>query len=128
MRSASNAYFAEIMSVISLPDRDEGRAARLDEIWELIKVDAGAELDLPRKLQAPVRAALDGIPRGQAKQRRSRATWRATTTRTRPSRWCSSSGRPRRAKLGAVAAEAPNESGVKTRVRPIVGRSHTMRA
>jgi len=67
VRSASNAYFAEIMSVISLPDKDEGVSARLDEIWELIKdVESLAELDLLRKLQAPVRAALEGIPSNEA--------------------------------------------------------------
>lgn len=66
VRSASNAYFAEVMSVISLPDKDEGVAARLDEIWELIKaVDSVAELDLLRKLQAPVRNALEGLSSGE---------------------------------------------------------------
>jgi hypothetical protein len=63
VRSASNAYFAERMSVISLPDKDEGITARLDEVWDLIKdVEAAAELDLLRKIQAPVRAALEGLP------------------------------------------------------------------
>jgi hypothetical protein len=64
VRSASNAYFAELMSVISLPDKNEAVSARHDEIWDLIRdVDAVAELDLLRKLQAPVRAALEGTPR-----------------------------------------------------------------
>jgi hypothetical protein len=66
VRSASNAYFAELMSVISLPDKNEAVTARLDEIWDLIKdVDAIADLDLLRKLQAPVRAALEGIASGE---------------------------------------------------------------
>lgn len=66
VRSASNAYFAEVMSVISLPDKDEGLAARLNEIWDLIKeIETAAELDMLRKLQAPVRNALEGLSSGE---------------------------------------------------------------
>ena len=62
VRSASNAYFAEIMSVISLPDQHTGVTTRFDEIWDLVK-DVGSvdELRLLRKIQAPVRAALEGL-------------------------------------------------------------------
>jgi hypothetical protein len=61
-RSASNAYFAERMSVLSLPDKDDGLMARLEPIWELIKeVETTAELDLLRKLQVPVRVVLEGL-------------------------------------------------------------------
>ncbi len=63
VRSASNAYFAEIMSVISLPDKNEDVSDRLDEIWDLIKnVDSVAKLDMLRELQDLVRAALEGLP------------------------------------------------------------------
>lgn len=67
VRSASNAYFAEVMSVISLPDKNEGISLRLDEIWDLIRdVESVSELDMLRKLQVPVRAALDDVPSSDA--------------------------------------------------------------
>jgi hypothetical protein len=34
VRSASNAYFPQTMSVISLPDRDEAIARAVDQVWE----------------------------------------------------------------------------------------------
>lgn len=34
VRTASNAYFPQTMSVISLPDRDEAVAQAVDQVWE----------------------------------------------------------------------------------------------
>jgi hypothetical protein len=61
IRSASNAYFAEIMSVISLPDHDAALRAAVELVWEdfLQYVDNADDLRRERK-KAKVAAALDG--------------------------------------------------------------------
>lgn len=59
VRSASNAYFAEVMSTISLPDPDEELAATLGVIVDRIKnVESVSELNTLKKLQPEVAAAL----------------------------------------------------------------------
>lgn len=59
VRSASNAYFAEIMSTISLPDKDEELAAQLADVIELIKdVETQEEITVLKKIQKPVAVAL----------------------------------------------------------------------
>ncbi len=62
VRSASNAYFAETVSAISLPGSSEEFAKRVGPVYDYIKsVTTVGDLDLLRRLQDPVRAALDGL-------------------------------------------------------------------
>jgi hypothetical protein len=47
------------MSVISLPDRNEAVSARLDEIWDLIRVTLGGLVEAGRRLGDHLRQALE---------------------------------------------------------------------
>jgi uncharacterized protein DUF1998 len=62
VRSASNAYFPQVMSVISLPDRDELLRKAVTAVWEdfLQYVEDREELKRERK-KAKVNAALEGF-------------------------------------------------------------------
>lgn len=61
IRSASNAYFPQLMSVISLPDRDQAIKQTVDRTWNYL--EAVEELDQIRyeRKKAAVREALDGF-------------------------------------------------------------------
>ena len=61
IRSASNAYFPQILSVISIPDEDEKLQAAVGKIWEdfLQYVETPEDLTRERK-KARVNAALEG--------------------------------------------------------------------
>jgi hypothetical protein len=61
IRSASNAYFPQILSVISIPDEDEKLQAAVGKIWEefLQYVEAPEDLTRERK-KARVNATLGG--------------------------------------------------------------------
>ena len=63
VRTASNAYFPQTMSVISLPDRDEAVAKAVDQVWEhyLQYIDDLDDLIKERKRKPPVAAALEGF-------------------------------------------------------------------
>jgi hypothetical protein len=62
VRSASNAYFAETISAISLPEASEEFAKHVDSVYDFIKdVPTAAQLDMLRGFQAPVRTALEGF-------------------------------------------------------------------
>lgn len=60
VRTASNAYFPQTMSVISLPSRDEELVKAVTRVWEgfLQYVDDIDELRKDRKKKPPVQAAL----------------------------------------------------------------------
>lgn len=61
IRTASNAYFPQKLTVISLPDRDETVKQAIDAAWEYVEaVETIDELRYERK-KAKVKAALDGI-------------------------------------------------------------------
>jgi len=61
IRTASNAYFPQLMSVISLPDRDETVKHAVDAAWEYLEtVEDIDQLRYERK-KTKVKAALDGI-------------------------------------------------------------------
>ena len=61
IRTASNAYFPELMSVISLPDRDETVKQAVSAAWEYLEaVESIEELRYERK-KAKVKQALEGI-------------------------------------------------------------------
>src|ERR1019366_1982696 len=61
IRSASNAYFPQLMSVISLPDRDQAIKQTVDRIWNYL--EAVEEIDQLRyeRRKAIVKEALDGL-------------------------------------------------------------------
>ena len=63
VRTASNAYFPQTMSVISLPDRDEAVAKAVDQVWEhyLQYIEDLDDLAKERKRKPPVAAALEGF-------------------------------------------------------------------
>ena len=63
VRTASNAYFPQTMSVISLPDRDEAVAKAVDQVWEhyLQYIEDLDDLTKERKRKPPVAAALEGF-------------------------------------------------------------------
>ena len=61
IRTASNAYFPQLMSVISLPDRDETVKKAVDAAWEFVEeVEDIQQLRYERK-KAKVKAALEGL-------------------------------------------------------------------
>jgi hypothetical protein len=61
IRTASNAYFPQLMSVISLPDRDETVKQAVDSAWEFLEeVEELEQLKYERK-KAKVKAALEGL-------------------------------------------------------------------
>jgi hypothetical protein len=61
IRTASNAYFPQLMSVISLPDRDETVKKAVDTAWEFVEeVEDIDQLRYERK-KAKVKAALEGL-------------------------------------------------------------------
>jgi Domain of unknown function (DUF1998) len=66
IRTASNAYFPELMSVISLPDRDETVKQAVTAAWEYLEaVESIEELRYERK-KAKVKQALEGISDDEA--------------------------------------------------------------
>jgi len=60
IRTASNAYFPQLMSVISLPDRNESLREAVESVWDFIEVAEGAEDIKQERRKAKVHAALDG--------------------------------------------------------------------
>jgi hypothetical protein len=66
IRTASNAYFPQIMSVISLPDRDETIKQAVTAAWEYLEaVENLEDLRYERK-KAKVKQALEGISEEEA--------------------------------------------------------------
>ena len=61
IRTASNAYFSQLMSVISLPDRNEDVREAVEAVWDFIgEVEDESELRYERK-KAKVQKALEGF-------------------------------------------------------------------
>jgi hypothetical protein len=61
IRSASNAYFSQIMSVISLPERDETVRRAVDSVWSFLEIVEDLEQLQYERRRAAVREALEGI-------------------------------------------------------------------
>ena len=63
VRHASNAYFPQVMSVISLPNRDESLERSVNQVWEnfLQYVESLDELKRERSKKPPVKNALAGF-------------------------------------------------------------------
>jgi len=61
VRTASNAYFSQILSVISLPEQDEDLVQAVNQVWEhyLANVDSAEDLQYLRKKMPAVKAALE---------------------------------------------------------------------
>jgi hypothetical protein len=61
IRTASNAYFPQKMTVISLPDRDETVRAAVDAAWEYLEAVEGVDDVRYERRKARVKAALEGV-------------------------------------------------------------------
>jgi hypothetical protein len=67
IRAASNAYFAQTLSVISIPDTDARLKTAIDEVWEDFLQFAESESDVARERRRPkVSAALEGLSNDEA--------------------------------------------------------------
>jgi len=58
IRTASNAYFPQVMSVISLPDRDDTVTAAVDTVWEFLEAVEDVDQLRYERRKARVQAAL----------------------------------------------------------------------
>src|SRR6185503_13562195 len=58
IRNASNAYFPQLLTVISLPDRDEKIKKAVDSIWDTLEAVENLEQLLYERRKAKVKAAL----------------------------------------------------------------------
>jgi hypothetical protein len=65
VRSASNAYFPQLFSVLSLPEEDPGLSARLDAVWTILEYATAATLPGFRTIP-DVAKALEGLSDGEA--------------------------------------------------------------
>ena len=61
IRTASNAYFPQVMSVISLPDRDDTVKAAVDAVWEFLEIVEDLDDIRRERRRARVQAALEGL-------------------------------------------------------------------
>jgi hypothetical protein len=61
IRSASNAYFPQLMSVISLPERDETVRRAVDAVWTYLEAVEDMEQLRYERRKSTVKAALEGI-------------------------------------------------------------------
>jgi hypothetical protein len=61
IRTASNSYFPQSMSVISLPDRDDTVKQAVDAAWEFLETVEDLEQLKYERRKAKVKAALEGI-------------------------------------------------------------------
>lgn len=83
VRNASNAYFPQVMSVISLPDRDDALDNAIDLVWDFLE-DAEGPHDVKReRKKQKVRDALDGFTDEQTYQAiEAKRTGGADTSKT----------------------------------------------
>jgi len=61
IRNASNAYFPQLLSVISLPDRDERIKQAVDSIWDTLEAVENLDQLRYERRKAKVRAALEDL-------------------------------------------------------------------
>jgi hypothetical protein len=61
IRTASNAYFPQLMSVISLPDRNETLREAVETVWDFIGEVEDVEMLRYERRKAKVHAVLDGF-------------------------------------------------------------------
>lgn len=61
IRSASNAYFSQLMSAISLPDRNENLREAVEAVWDFIGEVEDLDMLKYERKKAKVHAVLDGF-------------------------------------------------------------------
>lgn len=61
IRTASNAYFSQLMSVISLPDRNENVREAVETVWDFIGEVEDLDMLKYERKKAKVHACLDGF-------------------------------------------------------------------
>jgi hypothetical protein len=61
IRNASNAYFPQLLSVISLPDRDERIKQAVDSIWDTLEAVENLDQLRYERRKAKVKAALEDL-------------------------------------------------------------------
>jgi HPt (histidine-containing phosphotransfer) domain-containing protein len=61
IRTASNAYFPQVMSVISLPGRDDTVTSAVDTVWEFLEIAESLDDIRRERRRARVQAALAGL-------------------------------------------------------------------
>lgn len=61
IRNASNAYFPQLLSVISLPDRDDRIKQAVDSIWDTLEAVENLEQLRYERRKAKVKAALEDL-------------------------------------------------------------------
>ncbi|MCC7338739.1 MAG: DUF1998 domain-containing protein [Pirellulaceae bacterium] len=61
IRTASNAYFPQLMSVISLPDRNEHLRDAVESVWDFIEIAEGPDDIASERKKLKVSKALDGF-------------------------------------------------------------------
>lgn len=62
IRTASNSYFPQLLSVISLPERDEDLVRAVDHVWTHLQyVESVDDIEYERKKKPPVQAELQGF-------------------------------------------------------------------
>lgn len=61
IRTASNAYFSQLMSVISLPDRNENVREAVETVWDFIGEVEDLDMLKYERKKAKVHAVLDGF-------------------------------------------------------------------
>lgn len=61
IRNASNAYFPQLLSVISLPDRDDRIKQAVDSIWDTLEAVENVEQLRYERKKAKVKAALEDL-------------------------------------------------------------------
>jgi len=61
IRTASNAYFSQLMSVISLPDRNESVREAVERVWDFIGEVEDLDMLRYERKKAKVRTGLDGF-------------------------------------------------------------------
>ena len=61
IRNASNAYFPQLLSVISLPDRDDRIKQAVDSIWDTLEAVENLDQLRYERRKAKVKAALEDL-------------------------------------------------------------------
>jgi hypothetical protein len=62
VRTASNAYFPQVLTVISLPERDDDLVQAVDRVWDTLQhIERRDDLENLRKILPPVESALSGL-------------------------------------------------------------------
>ena len=85
IRTASNAYFSQILSVIHIPDRDQALRAAVDVVWTDFLENAPSLDVLKMLLLMPkVKAAIGDLPLARVWQEMQRRKGGATSTLDRP--------------------------------------------